>query len=299
MPRDIPVGNGTLLLTFDLDYRIRDIYFPHVGMENHTAGHAFRFGIWADGAMSWVGAADWKLDRGYVEDALTTCVRGRSARLGLAFESRDAVDFHLDAFVRELRIENLEERAREVRIFFHHDFHILGTDIGDTAYFDPGTRALIHYKGERWFLMGGEADGAEPGVQDFATGRKAVGGAEGTWRDAEDGELERNPIAQGAVDSTIGFRLTLPPRGTGSLRYWLLVGTDHGQVERMQEKLLAKTPRALLDRTDAYWRLWARKEAHRLEGVPAEIASLFRRSLLVLRTQIATAASWRRTTPMS
>src|SRR5437879_5875215 len=102
MPRDIPVGNGRLLVTFDLDYRIRDIYFPHVGQENHTAGHAFRFGFWVDGQLSWVGP-EWDLDRRYGEDSLSTCVRGRCERLGLAFESCDVVDFHLDAFVRRLR----------------------------------------------------------------------------------------------------------------------------------------------------------------------------------------------------
>ena len=38
MPRDIPVGNGELLVTFDEFYRIRDIYYPRVGMPNHTEG---------------------------------------------------------------------------------------------------------------------------------------------------------------------------------------------------------------------------------------------------------------------
>ena len=57
MPRDIPVGNGTLLVTFDELYRIRDIYFPFVGKENHSEGHPFRFGVWADGAFSWIGGS--------------------------------------------------------------------------------------------------------------------------------------------------------------------------------------------------------------------------------------------------
>ena len=51
MPRDIPIGNGSLLITFDKDYRIRDIYFPNIGMENHTEGHPFRFGVWVDGCF--------------------------------------------------------------------------------------------------------------------------------------------------------------------------------------------------------------------------------------------------------
>ena len=36
MPRDIPVGNGSLLVTFDHQYQIRDVFFPHVGQENHA-----------------------------------------------------------------------------------------------------------------------------------------------------------------------------------------------------------------------------------------------------------------------
>ena len=47
--RDIPVGNGSLLVTFDEKYQIRDVYFPHVGQENHTEGFPFRFGSWVRG----------------------------------------------------------------------------------------------------------------------------------------------------------------------------------------------------------------------------------------------------------
>ena len=49
MPRDIPVGNGSMLVTFDLEYQIRDIYYPYVGKENHTIGHPLqdgRLGRW-------------------------------------------------------------------------------------------------------------------------------------------------------------------------------------------------------------------------------------------------------------
>lgn len=42
MPRDIPVGNGNLLITFDQDYCLRDIYYPYVGQENHTGDHKLR-----------------------------------------------------------------------------------------------------------------------------------------------------------------------------------------------------------------------------------------------------------------
>ena len=57
MPRDIPVGNGDMLVAFDTSYRIRDFYFPHVGQENHAGHRPFHFGVWVDGRMSWVHEA--------------------------------------------------------------------------------------------------------------------------------------------------------------------------------------------------------------------------------------------------
>ncbi len=31
MPSDLPLGNGNLLVNFDKDYNLRDIYYPYVG----------------------------------------------------------------------------------------------------------------------------------------------------------------------------------------------------------------------------------------------------------------------------
>ena len=60
MPRDLPVGNGTVLINFDKDYCFRDIYYPHVGQENQTIGHPSRFGVWCDGDFAWVGQ-EWQI----------------------------------------------------------------------------------------------------------------------------------------------------------------------------------------------------------------------------------------------
>ena len=55
MPRDIPVGNERLLVCFDQGYCLRDLYFPHVGQENHIGGNYFRLGVWVENQFSWVG----------------------------------------------------------------------------------------------------------------------------------------------------------------------------------------------------------------------------------------------------
>ena len=72
MPRDIPVGNGDLLVTFDDLYQVRDIYYPRVGMPNHTGGHVQRFGVWADGRFAWIDENAWERSLRYKPDTMVT-----------------------------------------------------------------------------------------------------------------------------------------------------------------------------------------------------------------------------------
>src|SRR2546423_3372686 len=104
MPRDIPVGNGSLLVAFDEFYQIRDIYFPYVGKENHSEGHPFRFGVWVDGALSWTSGAGWKRELRYMQQTLVTEVRLVNEALAVEFISNDTVDFQENIFVRHLRV---------------------------------------------------------------------------------------------------------------------------------------------------------------------------------------------------
>ena len=59
MPRDLPIGNGSLLVNFDGRYALRDLYFPHVGQENQTGGDPNRFGCWVDGEFAWLDGDGW------------------------------------------------------------------------------------------------------------------------------------------------------------------------------------------------------------------------------------------------
>ncbi len=283
MPRDIPVGNGSLLVCFDSDYQIRDLYFPHVGQENHSIGHPFRFAVWVDGRFSLV--KDWEKHLDYEERTLVTQVRARSAELGLELTCHDAVDFELNVYLRQVTVRNLTDRPRDVRLFFHHDFHISGNEIGDTAFYDPRTRSVIHYKGHRYFLANC-CDPHKCGVEFFACGTKEAQGKEGTWRDAEDGDLSANPIAQGSVDSTVGVRVPLEAGAEATLHYWLAAGTSYPEVAKLNRVTWEKTPQELIRRTGNYWRLWVGKEQRDFAGLPENVARLYERSLLILRTQI-------------
>ncbi len=288
MPRDIPVGNGSLLVNFDADYALRDLYWPHVGQENHTIGHPCRFGVWADGKFSWVSDAGWQRALDYVHDTLVTEVTLKHPDLNLELVCNDVVDFHEDLYLRRVVVHNRANRERKVRLFFALDLHISSYEVGDSAYYEPNRSAVIHYKGQRWFLIDAAKEqpgGWEFGVDQWAVGVKEADCKEGTWRDAEDGQLSGNPVAQGSVDSAVALQLELPPRGEAIAWYWIAVGKDLNAVARLDNIVRARNPATFLKRTDHYWMLWGGKEREHLD-LPHPICHLYRRSLLVLRTQI-------------
>jgi oligosaccharide amylase len=300
MPRDIPVGNGQMLVTFDQHYRIRDLYFPHVGQENHAGGPC-RFGVWAalpddpEGrerrrARVYWSDDGWDIQRLYQPDTLATDVTLRHDDLAVELRCSDVVDFNRPVMIRRIEVANLTEREREVRLVHHHDFHMFGNKVGDTAYFDPQLRSVIHYRKSRYLMASFYVDG-EQQTDEYACGTAGFGGAEGTWRDAEDGKLGNNPVAQGAVDSTILSRVILPPGGMRVVYLVIGAGFSYDDMDQIHQFLHREGPQGSIDRTNAYWRLWL--NASRADFGPGErtglsdkVMELYKRSLLLVRTQI-------------
>jgi GH15 family glucan-1,4-alpha-glucosidase len=285
MARDLPIGNGDMLVTFDRRYRIRDLYYPYVGHFNHTLGHEQNFGVWVDGEYAWVHDDSWTRSMRYVPDTLVTHVTLRNERLGLEIVCNDCVDFHEPALIRKATVRDLRGAARTVRLFYHYDLSVAENPVGDTANYDPDTSGLVLYKGDHYFMVNG-IDCNRAGIDAWAIGTKRFGGAEGTWRDAEDGVLGRNAIAQGSVDATVGFEAKLEPNGTGTIWTWLACGKTYDDARRISRSIVDRTPALFQARTDAYWRLWVRRTSELNGTLPPEVVELYYRSLLILRTQI-------------
>jgi len=281
--RDVPIGNGTILIAYDRDALLREFYFPQVGQETHTKGEPFRIGVWDGGQFNWVPDG-WQVKRDYLNDSLVTAIELRNEGMGLKIEMNDLVDFEENIYLKKITLENLSGEEKEVRIFLAHDFNIYGNDIGDTAEFRPEVNGLLHYKGERYFLVNIFAN-QKFGIDLFATGNKG-GNSEGTWKDAEDGILSGNPIAQGSVDSVLAIPLTVGPNGKESCFYWIAAGKNWEEVKSLNEMIKKKTPETIYQRTFDFWKLWIDKEKLNYELLPEKIYRLYKRSLFICRTQI-------------
>lgn len=216
MPRDIPIANGRMLVNFDSNYTLRDIYWPHIGQQNQSMGNPNRTGVWVDGQFAWFDAEGWTRELRYLPDTLVTDVTMTHSGLGLRIACSDTVDFDRDVMIRRFRVTNLADHPRDIRLFTHHDWHIWENRGANTVYYRPDHKVLVAYKRRCYALVdgavGGDAAGlgadhreGELGIYHWATGVKEFEGQQGTWRDAEDGELAGNPIAQGSIDSCAGF----------------------------------------------------------------------------------------------
>jgi len=291
-----------MLVAFDRHYQIRDLYYPHVGQENHAGGGPCRFGVWGElpekkrkdgerrrSRVCWTDDG-WDIKLGYQPDTLATDVRLKHEALGVELRCQDVVDFHRPLMVRRIEVANLTDEPREVRLFSHHDFHMYGTKVGDTAYYDPQLRSLIHYRKARYLMTCFYADGDQR-IDEYATGTSGFHGAEGTWRDAEDGSLGDNPIAQGSVDSTMMSRVALSAGGSQIVYLVIGAGYKYDDLDEIHRFLHTTGPQGVIDRTVAYWRLWLAASRPvfpdpQQSGLPTKVEELFKRSLLIVRTQI-------------
>ena len=288
MPRNLPLGNGSLLVNFDHACQLRDIYWPYVGQENHTLGRKCRLGVWCNGRFAWVDDQGWQRTLRYEEDSLVADVLLDNPELGVQMQLRAAVDFHEDLLVRQVTLHNTTDQKLAARIFFCHDLSISGTTVSDSAYYEPQWKTLFHYKGRRWFMIGLLRPGGDTwlnGLDQWAVGMKEVDNHQGSWRDAEDGELSGHAVAQGSVDSVAALHLHVAPGGQAQAWCVMAVAADYAAVTQIYRAVLAKGPTTFLNRTAAYWRLWASKEQEPCAS-PEHLLALRRRSLLILRTQI-------------
>ena len=282
MPRETIVGNGRIAVAFDSSMNVRDFFYPRVGLENHLIGHFLRMGLWADGNFRWFDDG-WNTKMGYMPETLVGRCRSTSLELEISLETNDCVHHSLDVFLRKVEVRNLSMRPRKIRLFFAHDFHIYGDSVGDTVMYEPSLGSIIHYKRNRYFSVCGVTS-QNKGIYQFAAGYKERPGKEGTWRDAEDGLLEGNPIAQGSVDSAVSFELDLQPLSNGFIYYWVACAKSLKEAVDLDSQVKTIGVEQLLLETENYWAAWINKKDVMLCNLPRNILRAYKNSLLIMRT---------------
>src|SRR5256712_12318439 len=155
MLRDLPLGNGDFLVTFDARYQLRDIFYPNVGLENHTVGEPSRFGIWIDGLFAWTGDDGWERHINYEHETLVGDTDLVHAKLGVSLHFRDAVDFDRKLYFKEVTVEDTSGKDRQVRLFPHLPASLLRTPNGAWRDYDARGPGGAAFHGWRHFPHSG------------------------------------------------------------------------------------------------------------------------------------------------
>jgi GH15 family glucan-1,4-alpha-glucosidase len=289
MSKSLVLGNGNLLIGFDNRGQVRDFYFPYVGLENQAGGmYLHRIGVFVDGLLSWFDDPNWSIYINYQEEAMVSDIQAVNNALQIKIDFNDVVYNERNIFIRRATVHNLADRKRQIKLFFHQEFELYESYRGDTAYFDPVKKVIVHYKGRRVLLINAKLgnDPASAGFDDYSVGLFKIEGKEGTFVDAEDGLLSKNPVEHGLVDSVIGLTFELEPQGALPVFYWIVAGNFIKEVHQLNQYVVERTPQYLIGTTRDFWHAWVNKHNFSFADLGGAVASHFKKSLLIIRTHV-------------
>lgn len=282
MSRALVLSNGSLCVTLDHTGMVRDIYYPHVGLENHVRGHyAHRVGVWIEGRLSWVSDNEWQVEVRCDDDALASAIVAKHEGLEIELVFADTVCESHDTFLRSVVVINHASRARDIKLYFNHEFEIQKMHGSDTAYFDPRAHAIVHYKGHRVFAIGASLDGVP--FTEYATGRARFQGREGSFKDAEDGVLSMNPVEHGPADSVIGLYAEYEAHEKKTCEYWLIAAQSIAEALQGCAVIEQQTPERMRRASYRAWHRWLRRLEPDFLDLDERHQKLFRRSLMFAR----------------
>lgn len=286
MSRPVILSNGSLAVGLNEYGLVHDFYYPFVGLDNLTTARSMhhKIGIWVDNIFSWVDSAQWHTTVDFETDALVSVVRMTNATLGIELLLQDFVMYNADVFARRVEVRNNTEKSREIRVFFHQVFQISRAGRGDTALYEPDEKYILDYKGRCSLLIYAESNGKP--CDQYAVGNYGIEGKQGTFIDAEDGELSMSAVEHGGVDSVLRITATVSAHASTQIDYWIVVADSQFRAEKIHHIIKEKGLGFVLDDTREYWNDWLAIGKKSLEKMDKKYADACKKSLMIIKSHI-------------
>lgn len=287
MARPIVLSNGELHVGLNTFGMVHDFYYPYVGFENHSAGTGLRHmvGVHVDGVTSWLDSDDWTFHFSYPHTALIGNTVAKNEKLGIILEFDDTVDAEMSVLIRNIHIINHFDTKREIKLYMHQAFAIGDSRSNtDTAQYLPDSDAILHYRGRRAFVISGQTEGQA--FDQFSIGLFGDEQHEGSFRDAEDGELSGNVVEHGRVDSTIGFTLSVEPRSSARAHYWVAAGMSTREALYIHRQVQEQGVHNRIHKTALWWQEWLRPAIDAASKLPKDYQDRFIESMMIIKSQL-------------
>lgn len=284
MARPVMLGNGSLTVGLNEQGLVHDFYYPYVGLDNLTTARSthHKIGVWVDGVFSWADDGSWQIVVDFETNALVSNITMKNDNLGVELELVDFVDPMFNAFCRQIQVKNLGDGNKTVRLFMHQVFEISRAGRADTALFVPDENYVLDYKGRCSLLIYG-CDNNGKSFDQFSVGNYGIEGKQGTYCDAEDGELTNNPVEHGGVDSVIRFTLELDENASETIDYWVVAADCQSSAEAIHKTIKKDGLSQRLAITRQYWEEWLDIGSTRIKQVDEAYVPLLKKSLMVIK----------------
>jgi len=285
--RPIVLSNGELHVGLNKFGVVHDLYYPYVGFENHSAGTGLRhkIGVYIDGAISWTDDGSWTFDFSYPHTALIGHTIAKNDKLGIILEFDDTVDAEMSVLIRNIHVINHSDQQRDIKLYMHQAFAIGDSRSNtDTAQYLPDSDAILHYRGRRAFVISGSTDDGP--FDQFTIGLFGDEEHEGSFRDAEDGELTGNVVEHGRVDSILGFSLTVEARSSARVHYWIAAGMSTREALYIHRQVQEQGVYQRIHKTAQWWQEWLSPAIETAKRLPKDYQDRFIESVMIIKSQL-------------
>ena len=288
MARSIVLSNGELHVGLNRYGVVHDFYYPYVGFENHVAGPSLRHkvGVWVDGVLSWTDDETWTFKHHYPTTSLVGHTIATNENLNIVIEFDDTVDSDMSVFIRNIHVVNTSDQTRDIRLFMYQAFAIGDSRSNtDTAQYLPDSDAILHYRGRRAFVISGTTADGKPFDQ-HSIGLFGIENHEGSYRDAEDGELGGNVVEHGRVDSILRFSLHIEAHSSARVHYWISAGMTNREALYIHKQVQEQGIDARIHKTSEWWHEWLKPSVAFAKTLPKDHQDLFLESMMIIKSQI-------------
>jgi len=283
MSRPVILGNSQLTVGLDEQGLVKDFYYPYVGLENLSSskGLGHKIGIWVDSKFSWVDDS-WENKVDFYPDALISNISLTNKERQIELLCEDFVDSELNIFGRRIKITNLSDKPRTIKLFMHQMFEISSLGRADTAFFVPEDNYILDYKGRYNLLIYGQTSDGKAFDQ-YAIGNYDLASNNGTFKDAEDGVLSNNPVEHGAIDSVLGFTISLDSKASDFVDYWIIASDNQFNAEKIHNRIKLDSLQKHLDKTRNSWHDWFKIADSKLSKIDKEYLPIVKKSMMIIK----------------
>ncbi|MFP3064973.1 MAG: glycoside hydrolase family 15 protein [Sulfolobus sp.] len=275
--RVLNVGNSKLLVNLDNYGRIVDIYYPYVGMENHTNSKPVRYYFFQDKLYEDV---EWKSEINYLNGTnigeIKSVINDK-----ISVISYDFTDLYEPIYYKIMKFYNKTDEKIKAKLLLLFDLDLYASPYGDTAFYDPETSAIVHYKSKRY--VGVKLFGIMRDLSDYTVGKGEV------FEDIKDGKLAGKAIDNGDVQFALGLDLEINPLSSDKAYLAIVLDRTLQGVRRLLKRISSTEIESEFTTNYMFWRNWINRKRIAIKNNNVEslqLSNLLNVSLFVIKNHM-------------